>query len=84
MKERRAEVAAKSNNLGPQIEGNKSRMPSFLHIKSQKAGGWGEERINFKSIQHKLILHKPNKPVDFKTTNSKPGPSLALDFPVTC
>lgn len=37
MKERRADVVAKSNNPGPQTEGNKSRMPSFLHIKGQMA-----------------------------------------------
>lgn len=46
MKERRADVAAKSNNPGPQIEGNKSRMPSFLHIKNQMAGGKKKRKEN--------------------------------------
>lgn len=32
-KERRAEVAAENNSLGPQTEGNEFWMPSFLHIK---------------------------------------------------
>ena len=77
------EVAAESRNLRPQTEGsNKSWIPSFLHIEVQMAAKkkWLSPFTTNSSYTH---THTHKEPVDFKTTNSKPGPSLALDFPVT-